>query len=477
MLVPEQAYGLLPPALQNVVCSVYGLRERHKRMGPAFHDYYYELLESESASNDHIQEYQAEQVTRLVRHAYDTVPYYRRVMEERGLQPRDVSSVADLSKLPILTKEDVIANFSDMRSSSYPVKSLQQRSTGGTTGTALRFLTTREAVAFQWAVWWRHRARFGAYPSMWHLNFTIRPVIPASRNRPPYWRWNVPMRQALVNAHKLSAEQAGVLADFIDSQDFPFFVGYPSTIATFAEALEQQGRQLVSHPRHIFLGAEATQDSQRASIERVTSAKVSDQYGFSEGCGNASRCECDNYHEDWEFGVLECREQEVSPDGSRRGAVLATGFSNHGFPFIRYEVGDSALWAPPAYRCACGRASSVLLRIEGRSEDYVITPEGSRVMRFGHLFKDTPGIREAQVVQEELGSITVRFVPRPTFSRTDEEHVRGQVRDWISPSLVVNFERVDEIPRSASGKFRPVLSLLDKSGSRGVENTDGLERQ
>ena len=163
-------YGRLPVGLQNVACSAYGLRERHLRLGAAFTHRYKWLTNSEGTSDTEIAEYQDAQVASLVEHAYCTVPYYRRVMDERGLRPRDITGVADLSKLPILTKEDVIANFSDLRSSSFPLKSLLERGTSGTTGTALRFLSTREAVAFQWAVWWRHRSRFNAYPNIWHLN-------------------------------------------------------------------------------------------------------------------------------------------------------------------------------------------------------------------------------------------------------------------------------------------------------------------
>ena len=469
-------YSHLPGSLQHAACSLYGLRERQVRLGATFSAHYARLLGTESASAVEIAAYQDEQVARLVEHAYGTVPYYRDLMDGYGLRPSDIRTVADLSKMPILRKEDVVANWDALRSTDFAQRRLRTGQTSGTTGTSLRFLTTSDAVAFQWAVWWRHRARFGVVPGMWHVNFTIRPVVPASQSGPPYWRWNIPMRQALVNTQRITPDRVGALARFIDAHDFRFFVGYPSTIFSFAELLDVQGTVLENGPDYVFLGAEGTQEYQRETIERVTGARVSDQYGFAEGCGNASRCEQDLYHCDWEFGVLECMDGETLPDGSVRGRILATGFANHAFPFIRYEVGDSAVWAPQEFRCACGRASRVLKRIEGRNEDFVITPEGTRVMRFGHLFKDTPGIKEAQVVQRELGAVVVVFVARPTFSRHDEEKVLQQIREWVSPTLRVDFERVDEIPRSGSGKFRPVVSLLPRGAHEAVPQRDGLEQ-
>lgn len=456
----EGLYRLLPVPVQNLACTLYGFRERRVRLSRFFWDRYEWLLQTEGASTDEIRAYQDEQVALLIEHAYNSVPYYRRVMDERGLKPKDIVSVQDLRKLPVLLKEDVVGKRADFLSSATNQRQLVPSKTSGTTGTALVFFKSKEAVAFQWAVWWRHRSRFGFRPLTWHLNFTGRPVVPASQSSPPYWRWNLPMRQALISMQQLRPDRVVELAKFVDSHRFPYFTGYPSFIHMFAYLLEDRGIELQSHPKYVFLGAENTYDFQREAIERVLKTRVTDQYGFSEGAGNASKCEYGVYHEDWEFGVLECGDPTLMADGAVRGKIVATGFSNYAFPFIRYEVGDTAVWAPPGYQCPCGRQSRVILRIEGRTEDYVITPEGMRVMRFDYLFKDTESIREAQVVQREEGSIVIRVVKRPTYSRTVEDHIREKVRNWISPSLKVYFEYVDEIPRSRSGKFRAVVSEL-----------------
>jgi len=101
-----------------------------------------------------------------------------------------------------------------------------------------------------------------------------------------------------------------------------------------------------------------------------------------------------------------------------------------------------------------------LLRVEGRCDDYIVTPEGARIARLDYLFKDALNVREAQIVQEQLGEITIRLVRREAYGSKDEMEIRSDIRSWLSPSLRVRFEYVQEIEREPSGKFRGVVSHL-----------------
>lgn len=456
----EDLYRRLPIALQNLACNFYGLRERQTRFGSHFSQQFQNLISSDWASKSEIEAYQDAQVASLVDHAYKTVPYYRRVMDEHGLKPKDILSRAELVKLPILRKEDVVKFFQDLLSTEYKKKELRVFTTSGTTGKALKFLKNQEAIASQWAVWWRHRHRFGIEPFTWHVNFTGKPIVPIDQTKPPFWRWNFPLRQVLINMQHITAPKIKHIGNFIGNHNFKYFSGYPSIIANYCQLLLEQRIFVKQTPSHIFLGAEPVLEDQRSIIEQTTGAVITDQYGFSEGAGNASRCEQGIYHEDWEFGILECADAEPIGNGQVRGRILATGFANRAFPFLRYEVGDIGIWEDNGYQCKCGRHSAVLKQIEGRTEDYVLTPEGNRIMRFDYLFKDTIGIKEAQVVQREHGQIIIRVVARTSFNQEDAEGIKQKVKQWISPALMVDFEVVNSIPRSNSGKFRPVLSEL-----------------
>ena len=452
----EQVYPRLPILLQNAACWYYGKKEARTRFGAAFDQRLRELMDSDHWSASQIEAYQNEKLRHLIRHAYENVPYYRDRWKSLKLSPDDIRCREDLPKLPVLAKEDVRQNFDRLISQNANKRDLVFRHTSGTTGKALHFYFTKTAIAFQWAVWWRHRLRFGVEPGTLHANFTGKRVVPLDQRMPPYWRWNRPLHQALLTMHHLTPEKISSVVEFLNSQPFGFYSGYPSIIHMLAVHASEGGLALNAPPRAVFTGAENMLDFQRRDIQKFTGAVLTDQYGCSEGCGNASHCSQFIYHEDFEFGIIEGRELP----GSRALSLLCTGFANNAFPLIRYEVGDTGVWQDAGEHCACGRSSRALLRIEGREDDYVVTPEGTRIMRFDYVFKDAMNVKEVQIVQEQLGEITVRLVRRPGYDAADETEINREIQRWISPRLAVRFEYVEEIERQANGKFRTVLSRL-----------------
>jgi phenylacetate-CoA ligase len=458
--VAEHVYPRLPVFLQNAACWYYGTKESQQRFGKLFDQHLNRLLESEKWSASEIEACQDEKLRTLIRYAYENVPYYRQRWQSLRITPADIQSRADLPKLPILTKEDVVKNRQQLLSCSASRSELAFKHTSGTTGKALHFYVSKESIAFQWAVWWRHRLRFGLQPGSWHANFTGKRVVPLQQQSPPYWRWNRPMRQALINMHHITPEKIGSIVEFLNSNNFEFYSGYPSILHAIATTAQAAGLTLTSRPRVVVTGAENMLAFQRRDIAEFTGAVLTDQYGCSEGCGNASHCPEFAYHEDFEFGILEAQELGAADSAK---PILCTGFASEVFPFIRYEVGDTAVWKLEP--CPCGRQSRTMSQIEGRKDDYVITPEGGRIMRFDYIFKDIVNVKEAQVVQHCLGEVTVRIVRRAAYGLNDEGKIRSQIESWISSTLNVKFEYVNEIERGRNGKFRAVVSCLKRSAA------------
>jgi len=458
-VLAEQIYPRLPVFLQNAACWYYGRKEARVRFGPAFDRRLQELVDSEKWSAGEIEAYQNEKLRALIRHAYENVPYYRERWQSLKISPEDIRTREDLPKLPVLTKEEIRQNTDRFVSQKTPRRELLSRHTSGTTGKGLHFYMTQQAVAFQWAVWWRHRLRFGVAPGTWHANFTGQRVIPISQSAPPYWRWNRPMRQVLINMQSLTPAKIGSIVEMLNTQSLDFYSGYPSFIHMLVLNATDAGLRLTTPPRVIFTGAENMFDFQRRDIQAFTGAILTDHYGCTEACCNASRCPEFVYHEDFEFGIMEGVEQS---SGDATKTIVCTGFACDAFPFIRYEVGDTAVWQDGS-GCRCGRSSRVLLRIEGRTDDYVVTPEGARIARLDYLFKDALNVKEAQIVQDRPGEIAILLVRRSAYGTKDEMEIRRDIRSWLSPSLEVRFEYVQEIPRGPNGKFRAVLSRLNST--------------
>jgi phenylacetate-CoA ligase len=129
------------------------------------------------------------------------------------------------------------------------------------------------------------------------------------------------------------------------------------------------------------------------------------------------------------------------------------------FPFIRYDTGDVAIWEPDDFKCPCGRNSPVVRSIEGRIEDYIITPEGRRIMRFDYIFKDSIELKEAQVIQHQEGAIVINYV-LIDGCKIDTNAIKKLIEKYISTELKVEFVELMTIPRESNGKFRSVKSSM-----------------
>ena len=331
--------------------------------------------------------------------------------------------------------------------------------TSGSTGKALDFYLTKDLIPYQWAVWWRFRNRFGVEWGDKHLNCTGKLVVPIRVSKPPFYRINRPIQQWLINMQHLSPDKIKDIVDMINRENFVYISGYPSIIGSLAALINEYGLKIENPPRYVFSGAEKMYENQKCIIQTAfPGIIISDHYGTSEGIINASKCIHGYYHEDYEFGHIECNNSTYISETEYRGDLLGTGFNNYGMPFIRYKIGDSAIWT--AQKCSCGLHSAVIKEIEGRVEDYVLTPEGTKIKRFDYLFKDTVNIKECQVVQKSVGEVIFRIVRRDSYKLDTELLIKKNVAQMISPTLIVKFEYVDEIHRTASGKFKAVISEL-----------------
>lgn len=456
--VRERIYPRLPVFAQNLACGVQGSSQRKLRYGGVFPDMLAWLEESQWWTACKVEEYREDNLQKLIRHAYDTVPYYRSVFDSLTLTPDDIRTSADLPKLPMLTKEDVFRHRDALVSKACDTKDLVFCHTSGTTGKSLQFYQEPSAIQFRWAVWWRHKRRFGVEFDAPYATFTGLTAVPLTQCKPPFWRESKPMHQTIFTMHHVVPANVPAIVQRLNEGGFNYYTGYPSILNLLASLIREQGLAITAPPKAVFTGAETLYADQRENMAEVFQCVVTDQYGFSEGCGNASRCPQDLIHEDFEFGILECDQPEITKNGDRRGSIVATGFSSFAMPFIRYQVGDVGTWQSAI--CTCGRHSSVLSQIEGRVEDYVVTPEGRHILRFDYIFKDTHHIREAQVVQGRPDCIRIVVVRRPGYSAEDETLIRDEIKRRISERLLVSFDYVDEIPREANGKFRAVKSLL-----------------
>jgi phenylacetate-CoA ligase len=393
----------------------------------------------------------------MIRHCAATVPFYRRRFRALGIDPSRIKAIDDLQCLPILTKRDVQDNFNDLVSTAVPRSECTWAHTSGTTGSGLRFLVTRRATQATWATWWRYRLSHGIRMDTWCGYFGGRSVVPTDQKSPPFWRINLPGRQVLFSGYHLSEANLPAYLAELRHRRPPWLHGYPSLIALLAAYVIATGADLGYELRWITTGAENLLTHQREAIERAFGVRPIQHYGLAEGVANMSQCGCGSLHIDEDFAAVELVAQAAGL-GHR---IVGTTLLNEAMPLVRYDVCDVA--TPNPFGCSCTTPGRVVSGIDGRIEDYLVLPDGTRIGRMDHVFKDMTGIREAQIVQKQVGQMLVRVV-RGDYNADDEARLLAECRKRVGRNMQIDIEYVQRLERSAAGKLRLVVSEIPGAG-------------
>lgn len=452
-------YSRTPVFVQNALCSIQGYKLKKQR----YNEYYEEILNflgsTQKWTGEDITRYKEEQLYKIIKHAYDTCPYYQDKFKANKVTPSDFKSIEDLNKFPILTKDDIRNNWEKMISTSFNKKDLVLSHTSGSTGKPLNFYWTKYSIAYYWALHTRYINRFTQINDL-NLVSTVKPVVPINANKPPYWRFVKPLNHYRINMQQITDDKIFDIVDFLNKTPFKYYEGYCSIISNLAEKIKKNNLSIDNPPLNIFVGSEKLYDFHKEIIQEVfKGTKIHEMYSLSEQVVFASHCKNNNYHEDFEIGHIESSNTYNSEIG-KIGDILATSFVNYGMPFIRYNTGDTAVFSEE--KCSCGSHAQVIKDILGRSEDYIHTPEGAKIHTFSYIVKGVDSVKECQVYQKDVNEIIVRIVKRDNYDQNSEKKIIHNVRTYISKLIDVRFEYLDSISKRSSGKFKAVVSEIDK---------------
>jgi phenylacetate-CoA ligase len=217
----------------------------------------------------------------------------------------------------------------------------------------------------------------------------------------------------------------------------------------------------------VLTNAEPLFEHQRETIAEAFSCPVRETYGMAEVVGAASECSHGKLHQWPDVGVIE-QDSDVGSDGS--ADLICTGLINDDMPLIRYRVGDCGRLSEGS--CDCGRSLPLLKSVDGRSDDVLITAAGREVGRLDPVFKNKLPIVEAQIIQESLTKIRIRYVPAVNFTEGTLLTLTKAIRERMGDVEVI-YDRLSQIPRTARGKFRAVICNLtpdEKALSRSKRN-------
>lgn len=234
--------------------------------------------------------------------------------------------------------------------------------------------------------------------------------------------------------------------------------GYPSSIYLVALYLLEAGRTDI-RPKAVFTSSETLLAFQRRAIEEAFGCRAYSYYGNTERVAHLLECQAGNFHILTESCVVEIVKENGDPaQPGESGELICTGLFDRAMPLIRYRIGDSGILGKG--NCPCGLPYPFLSALTGRVEDIVVTPDGRHVGRLDHVFKDTLNVKEGQIIQEKIDSILVKIVPRDGFGPKDEKEIVNALRLRLGPTIGIQIHKVQQIPKTRSGKFQFVISKV-----------------
>ena len=313
---------------------------------------------------------QSERLVAQVKHVYENVEYYKRLMDEKGVAPDDIKGVDDLYKLPFLSKADLRDAYPYGLLAKPLSECVRIQSTSGTTGKRVVAFYTQNDV------------------DMWE-DCVARAITAAGGTKDDVCQ--VAYGYGLFTggaglhggSHKvgcltlpMSSGNTERQIQFMMDLNATILCCTPSYAAYIGETAEEMGLTPEQIPLKAgIFGAEPWTEEMRKSIEKSLGIKAYDIYGLTEtsGPGVAFECECQtgmHINEDnFIAEIIDPDTGEVLPEGSK-GELVFTSITKEAFPLLRYRTRDICVLTRE--KCKCGRTLVKMCKPMGRSDDMLI---------------------------------------------------------------------------------------------------------
>lgn len=313
---------------------------------------------------------QSERLVKQVKHVWDNVPYYRSLMEEKGLTPEDIKGVDDLHKLPFLTKDDLRDQYPYGLLATDLKNCVRIQSTSGTTGRRVVAFYTQEDVELWEECCARAIVAVGGGPGdVCHVSygyglFTGGPGLNGGSHK--VGCLTLPM----------SSGNTERQLQFMMDLGSTILCCTPSYAAYLGESLKEAGYKPEDNTLKAgIFGAEPWTEEMRRDIEKSLGIKAYDIYGLTETSGPGVSFECKeqsgmHINEDHFIAeIIDPDTGEVLPEGEK-GELVFTSITKEAFPLIRYRTRDITVLSRE--KCSCGRTLVKMKKPMGRSDDMLI---------------------------------------------------------------------------------------------------------
>jgi phenylacetate-CoA ligase len=371
---------------------------------------------------------------------------------------RRIGAPLSLQAWPILHKEairDAPNDFLCRRVLSIPA------STSGTTGMPLRLRRSLLSVVYEQAVLDRMVSLGGASPGRARVAVLRGDDIKSPSDRsPPFWKV-VGSNQLVFSSHHLNRETLGHFTEAIRKFAPDVLFAYPSALESLCALMLDRGIQL-SIPLTLC-GSEVLTPATTEAARQVLNSRVVGYYGQAERVAWADSAVDGAYRFLPSYSVNELRYVESTDDADVYD-LIGTSLWNEAMPLIRYQTGDRFHLAKGADTIAVADGRAPILSIAGRQGDYLVSPDGARLIGINHIPRGVPRLLRAQFVQESPELVRVLVIPSAGFDEESRRTLLEHAARKLPPSMTIRIEVTDQLVRTAAGKAPLVLRPFEHAG-------------
>ena len=417
----------------------------------------YLLEESQFWSRTEHENYQNERLKDIIHHAYNEVPWYRENFKIRKLTPRDITTIHDLPKLPVVTKEIIRQEGWD-KFTPRSGNSSKQFSffSSGSTGEPFLFYLTRESYSMKYA---------SAIRGWQWMGYQLGdPYAKLSQNTRKGWQkklQDIINRSSYYYIADLKPDTLLKLIHQLDHERPAYIRCYPDPLFFMARIMQKKDIKF-SWVKAINTTGNILHDEARQLIEKQFGCKIFDGYSCE---GSAQFFQVNGY--DGYLGSMETAVTEVIDEmghpvaAGETGRHITTELWNLAMPFIRYDTRDLVILDKQITRS--NRNLFSLKKIIGRESDILVTPDGNLLIvhLFTIYFEYFKSIEQFQVEQTDEGTFIFRLVVNRDFSQAEERKIKEYWKKFLGSGVKVNIEIHDQIPLLYSGKRRFLIRNKD----------------
>lgn len=422
--------------------------------------HYNQLRRLMHADPEYLNEYKLAALQKLLKHVYANVPYYKKEFDSLGVQPEDIKSFEDFSKLPTLNRETVKSNAHNFFSDAHDRASIMAGYTSGSSGTPMMFHYDRKsysagraAVLVGWEL--AGKKMRDKIITVWGDRSTAEEKWPKLDSRLKA----ILYRNKRIPSYSLSEEGKILRAlDIMRGRRGGYVFGYTNAIYTLASYAKDHEIDFEVKFDGVLTTAENLFPHHRKTIEEVM-GPVYDGYGCQEILGIAYQCqERKDYH------IIEPNvifETEDCVDDSKE--IIVTDLWNYAWPLLRYKPGD-LVSGEMKRGCACGCTWSTFERVDGRTTDVITGPDGRRIyytlwLVVSFILDNHPDIKQFQWIKESHDKLILKLLLHNGPDAAIVENIKLNVEPYFKDIIGFEVQFVDKFETSPSGKHQVVVDL------------------